>query len=729
MEKNIASFPENFMFGVATADHQVEAYEAEFEDIRDVWERRRNLTLRGKATDFWNRYPEDIALAKSMGCKMFRISIAWSRVEPKPGEWNEEAFNHYRRVIETIRSYDMEPIVTLHHFTHPIHVEARGGLTSADFPQIFAEYATEVAKRLGNLAQYWITFNEPSQLIYGYVKPWWERSYFMPPGLPRGASMSEQMSAVADLMRNLFIAHTKARAIIKEFHPDAKVGANPMLLGLPLWLQKIVDRNITNLRSREDFINQGKRFTERALLEKGKVDVVIANLTVTPEREHQISFSEAYYVAAETLLVKSSSPMQQLADFVAKTVAVVASSTAQTNVYTLLPQTDVKVFADYETAVTALDYEQVDGILADDAILLGSIKQHPGKYRLLPERLTREPYGAAVTKGDRALLNAVDVAVRKFKESGAWSESYKKHFPGQPVPEYPCIGRRSTLGDITGREMGFGLPISSHLLRRIKKRGYLIVAVKDNVPGFAYQDPKTGQFSGLEIDLAREIAKEILGDANKVEFRPVITKQRLPLLRSIVGIFDPILKTFSILSSSLSSNWWYLGMAGKLPAFLCPQECVGQMDFVGFDYYWGIEKLSFNNIQQLWDAAVGRFGNAPVWSGVLYNMFKFHANLFPDKEILIVENGCVEEADGVKREDYIRKHIREIQRAVNDGVKVVGYVCWCITSNREWGHAFDENSDFGLYHIDLDTDPELKRHPTAAQATYKKIIQERSAIS
>ncbi|MDJ0734222.1 MAG: family 1 glycosylhydrolase [Nostocaceae cyanobacterium] len=726
MKKTLAPLPDDFMFGVATADHQVEAYEAKFEDIRDVWETRPDLTPRGKATDFWNRYPEDIALAKSMGCKMFRISIAWSRVEPKPDEWNEEAFDHYRQVIETIRSHDMEPIVTLHHFTHPIHVEARGGLTGENFPQIFANYATEVAKRLGNLAQYWITFNEPSQLIYGYVKPWWEKFYFMPPGLPRGASMSEQMAAVGDLMRNLFVAHTKARAIIKESNPDAKVGANPMLLGLPLWLQKLVDRNVTNLRSKEDLINQGKRFTERALLEKGKVDVVIANLTVTPKREHQVSFSEAYYVAAETLLVKSSSPIQQLADFEDKTVAVVASSTSQTNVYTLLPNTKVKVFTHYEDALKALDYEQVDAILADDAILLGSIKQHPGQYRLLEERLTTEPYGAAVTKGDRALLNAVDIAVRKFKESGSWAESYKKHFPGQPLPEYPRIGRRFTLDEISGRKLGFALPISSHLLRRVRKRGRLIVAVKDNVPGFGYKDPQTGEFSGLEIDLARAIAKEIFGDPNKVEFRPATTKERLPLLRSIVRIFDPMLKTFSILSSFLSSNWWYLGMAGKLPTFLCPKDCVGQMDFVGFDYYWGIEKFSFNNIQQLWDAAIGRFGNAPVWSGVLYNMFKFHAKLFPDKEILIVENGCVKEADGVTREDYIRKHIGEIQRAVNDGVKVVGYVCWCITSNREWGHAFNDDSDFGLYHIDLDTDPELKRYPTAAQATYKEIIQQRS---
>jgi beta-glucosidase/6-phospho-beta-glucosidase/beta-galactosidase len=64
--QNIRPFPEDFMFGVATADHQCEAYEAQFEDIRDVWERRRGLTARGRATDFWDRYTEDIILAKSM---------------------------------------------------------------------------------------------------------------------------------------------------------------------------------------------------------------------------------------------------------------------------------------------------------------------------------------------------------------------------------------------------------------------------------------------------------------------------------------------------------------------------------------------------------------------------------------------------------------------------------------------------------------------------------------
>ncbi len=170
-QQSYPPLPESFIFGVATADHQCEAYEAEYEDIRDVWERRRQLTLRGRATDFWTRYPEDIGLAQGLGCKAFRFSLAWSRLEPKPGEFNDEAFAHYQQMIEAIHAAGMEPVMTLHHFTWPVHVEERGGLIGDDFPAIYTNYVTEVAKRLGQQVRYWITFNEPSQLVYGYIKP------------------------------------------------------------------------------------------------------------------------------------------------------------------------------------------------------------------------------------------------------------------------------------------------------------------------------------------------------------------------------------------------------------------------------------------------------------------------------------------------------------------------------------------------------------------------------
>ena len=99
---------------------------------------------------------------------------------------------------------------------------------------------------------------------------------------------------------------------------------------------------------------------------------------------------------------------------------------------------------------------------------------------------------------------------------------------------------------------------------------------------------------------------------------------------------------------------------------------------------------------------------------------------FPDKEILIIENGCIEKADNLTREEYLRAHIREVTRARAMGIPVAGYICWSITSNREWGLAFGPDSDFGLYYIDLDHDPELKRVPTPSGEMFKRVIQEES---
>ncbi len=101
------------------------------------------------------------------------------------------------------------------------------------------------------------------------------------------------------------------------------------------------------------------------------------------------------------------------------------------------------------------------------------------------------------------------------------------------------------------------------------------------------------------------------------------------------------------------------------------------------------------------------------------------ASLFPDLPLLIVENGSVDIADNIDLATYIRKHVYQVQRAVKDGVNLAGYICWAITSNREWGLPFDQSSDFGLHDIDLDADPQLKRIPTSAVAAYQEIITHR----
>ena len=376
--------PESFIFGVANADHQVEAYEPSYKDVRDEWDEQRNLQLRGRATDFWNRYPEDIELARKMGCKAFRFSISWARVEPNPGQFNEEALAHYQQLTETILTAGMQPVLTLHHFTWPLHIEQRGGMISDEFPNLFAQYAEVVASRFSSLVPYWITFNELNQLVYGYFKA---GDYFMPPGLPPNTPISEQMDKVRRLIRNLFEAHTRARAVIQKYHPVAKVGANPWLLGLPVWARWFVNWKVSRLRE-EDWEKQGKRFTEQSLLWERKVDVVVANVTVTAERAQQIDFSEIYYVDGLNLLVKTGSPIQTSQDLVGKIVAVVKSSRAANAIFTLLPGVEDKVVDHHAEAVKLLADDKVAAILADSSTLQGLADLSGGQYQLLGENLT-----------------------------------------------------------------------------------------------------------------------------------------------------------------------------------------------------------------------------------------------------------------------------------------------------------------------------------------------------
>ena len=162
-------------------------------------------------------------------------------------------------------------------------------------------------------------------------------------------------------------------------------------------------------------------------------------------------------------------------------------------------------------------------------------------------------------------------------------------------------------------------------------------------------------------------------------------------------------------------------MKGKLAPELCPEEAVGAQDFVGLDYYWGLSTWRLNRFRLLEDAAHGRFLKAPVWPRGLFHALKRFHRWFPDQELLIIENGCVPNADGMTRSDYLRAHLREVENAIDDGVPVRAYNYWSITSNREWGHAFDPNTDFGLYFVDLDKDAGLRRVPTAEVELLKRV--------
>ena len=192
--------------------------------------------------------------------------------------------------------------------------------------------------------------------------------------------------------------------------------------------------------------------------------------------------------------------------------------------------------------------------------------------------------------------------------------------------------------------------------------------------------------------------------------------------RSWVHVLFALRKSIAIFSTLLGTNWWNLGMAGKLPEFLCPRECAGTLDFVGLDYYWGVPSFWPGELHRLSAAADFQYASAPVWPNAINMILSESARDFPGKPIIVVENGCVVRVPGFHARRLLEGARCASAQSGRLGAPVEAYLCWSITSNREWGLTFDDGSDFGLYHVDLDTDPTLGRKPTDSSRTYASLI-------
>jgi len=111
----------------------------------------------------------------------------------------------------------------------------------------------------------------------------------------------------------------------------------------------------------------------------------------------------------------------------------------------------------------------------------------------------------------------------------------------------------------------------------------------------------------------------------------------------------------------------------------------------------------------------------------LEDALRYLQGMFPGQPIFIIENGTAGPPNGTRKTRYFREHVRAVQRAHADGVNVIGYLAWSLTTNHEWGLPHGPAADFGLYHIDLESDPTLTRKPTPASVAYRAIVQRRGA--
>jgi len=231
-------FPDSFLWGGATAANQFEgAYNEGGKglSVQDVTPKGMlappteaptsdNLKLEG--IDFYHRYADDIAMFAEMGFKVFRFSIAWSRIFPNgdDAEPNEEGLAFYDRVLDELEKHGIEPLVTISHYETPLHLARKyGGWTNRKLIDFFARYARVLFERYGSRVKYWLTFNEINSLAH---------IPFMSGGI---STPKEQLteSELYQAMHHELVASALATKIAREVAPNVQIGC--MIVAIPVY--------------------------------------------------------------------------------------------------------------------------------------------------------------------------------------------------------------------------------------------------------------------------------------------------------------------------------------------------------------------------------------------------------------------------------------------------------------------------------------------------------------
>jgi beta-glucosidase/6-phospho-beta-glucosidase/beta-galactosidase len=232
------SFPDDFLWGTASAAYQVEGTSdpvmgtvpsnwQEWEELDNIKDGQRNP----EGSGFYTLYDQDFEKAEALGTNAYRLGLEWARIEPTPGNFNQHAIDHYREVILAARAHGLEPIVTLYHWVVPPWVQSPasgvdllgepptseevGGKTvlRSAFADAITPYAAEMAWQLGDLVDIWVVLNEPyTVLLQGYLTGQNPNGKFLDVIGMRNAAL------------NFIIAYASAYDAVKANDPDSRVG-------------------------------------------------------------------------------------------------------------------------------------------------------------------------------------------------------------------------------------------------------------------------------------------------------------------------------------------------------------------------------------------------------------------------------------------------------------------------------------------------------------------------
>jgi beta-glucosidase len=232
-------FPPGFLWGAATAGHQVEGGNLN----ADIWplewaEQSIFAEPSGDACDHYHRYPQDVVTLAQLGFNAYRFSLEWARIEPEPGYFSRAELDHYRRMIDSCLEQGVTPVVTYNHFTLPRWLAARGGWSARDTPERFGEFAARASAHLGDLLSWVCTLNEPNLMAMftntGVLAMGGGHDDIAGSDAPRpatrsgaaegGGSTGYQMGLVAGDLETMARAHRLAKQAIRAASGQVRVG-------------------------------------------------------------------------------------------------------------------------------------------------------------------------------------------------------------------------------------------------------------------------------------------------------------------------------------------------------------------------------------------------------------------------------------------------------------------------------------------------------------------------
>ncbi len=193
-----------------------------------------------------------------------------------------------------------------------------------------------------------------------------------------------------------------------------------------------------------EFIESPSAVREQ-LLENGDVDMVVATYTINDARKQRVGFAGPYYVAGQDIMVPAGNPLgiQGVDDLNGKRVCSVSGSTSVENVREMAPQAQVTEFDVYSKCADAMGDGRIDAVSTDNTILLGLVEGSGGKYELVGNAFTTEPYGIGVRKDDVQYRNFINDTLEDMYASGAWADAYERTLGRfvDEVPEPPEVDR------------------------------------------------------------------------------------------------------------------------------------------------------------------------------------------------------------------------------------------------------------------------------------------------